>query len=195
MAVSPLTLVQEGAGPFNSPINGLDVSPGASISIKLDDITGVVDWFLKVIGTDELSTDPVLTDVNVVTNKVNTPSTIVTLTFPGSTGRAVGFESIVTGTGGPVTFTFGLYSLAAITSARVGFVNERREGNTDFGWSTKLNPLIRTGGGGGGGPDNFSWKTVPTGQTVVVPEYQQMTVDGGIEIDGELDLDGELNLT
>ena len=194
MAVSPLVLVQEGAGPFNQPSpGGLDVGAGAAISIKLDDITGVVDWFLQVIGTDELSTNPVMTGVNGITNKVNTPSTVVTLTFPAGTGRAVGFKSTVTGVGGPVEVEFGLYSLTAFTT-RVGFVGEKREGDASFGWATKLNPLIRSGGGGGGGPDNFSWKTVPTGQTVTIPENQQMAVTGGLDLDGTLELEGELIL-
>jgi len=146
-----------------------------------------------VIGTDELSTQPVLTGVNGLTHLVTTPNTVVTFTFPVATGRAVGFKSTVTGIGGPIEVTFGTYSLTAFAT-RVGFVTETREGNTNFGWSDKLNPLIRSGGGGGGGSDNFSWQTVPAGQTVVVPQYQQMIVIGGIEVDGTLDLIGELIL-
>jgi len=192
MPLNPVCLVQDGINPFVPTTNGVDVTPGNTISIKLLDPSSVVDWYLQVIGTDELSTMPTLTSVNNLTHLVLTPATVVTFTFPGSTGRAVGFKSTVTGVGGPLEVTFGTYSLTTFAT-RVGFVTETREGNTNFGWSDKLNPLIRAGSGGLGN-DNFSWQTVPAGQTVVVPQYQQMIVIGGIEVDGTLDLIGELIL-
>jgi hypothetical protein len=191
MPLNPLCLVQDGIGPFVPTTNGVDVTPGNTISVKLLDPSSVVAWFLGVIGTDELSTTPVLTGVNNITHLVTSPTTVVTFTFPAATGRAVGFKSTVTGVGGPLETTFGTYSLTTFLT-RVGFVTETREGNTGFGWATKLNPLIRSASGGGG--DNFSWKTVPSGQTVVVPLDQQMIVIGGIEVDGTLDLIGELIL-
>lgn len=191
MPLNPLCLVQDGIGPFVPTTNGVDVTPGNTISVKLLDPSSVVAWFLEVIGTDELSTTPVLTGVNNITHLVTSPTTVVTFTFPAATGRAVGFKSTVTGVGGPLETTFGTYSLTTFLT-RVGFVTETREGNTGFGWATKLNPLIRSASGGGG--DNFSWKTVPSGQTVVVPLDQQMIVIGGIEVDGTLDLIGELIL-
>jgi hypothetical protein len=40
----------------------------------------------------------------------------------------------------------------------------------------------------------FSYKTVPAGRRVIVPEHQQMVVSGGFTLDGELVLDGELAL-
>jgi hypothetical protein len=191
MPVSPICLAKNGAGPFVSTLNGVDINPGNTASIKLNDTTGVLQWFLRVVGTDELSTPPVLTGVNIITNEVATPSTVVTFSFPAFQGRAFGFESTVTGTGGPNQTTFGLYSLTTFTT-RVGFTGETREGDTDYGWATKLNPLIRAGGGGG--VDNFSYKTIPVGQTVVIPDNQQMIVLGGINIEGELDIEGELAL-
>jgi hypothetical protein len=192
MPLNPVCLVQDGINPFVPTTKGVNVTPGNTISIKLLDPSSVVDWYLQVIGTDELSTTPVLTGVNGLTHLVTTPGTVVTFTFPGSTGRAVGFKSTVTGIGGPLEITFGTYSLTSFLT-RVGFVTETREGNTNFGWSDKLNPLIRAGSGGSSN-DNFSWQTVPSGQTVVVPQYQQMIVIGGIEVDGTLDLIGELIL-
>jgi hypothetical protein len=192
MPLNPLCLVQDGAGPFLPTTNGVDVTPSNTISIKLLDASVVVDWYLQVIGTDELSTTPVLTGVNGLTHQVTSPTTIVTFTFPAGVGHAVGFKSTVTGVGGPLEVTFGTYSLTTFAT-RVGFVTETREGDTSFGWSTKLNPLIRAGSGGGGA-DNFSWKTIPSGATVVLPQNQQMIVIGGLELDGTLDLIGELIL-
>ena len=192
MALNPVCLVQDGIGLFAPTTNGVDVTPGNTISIKLLDPSSVINWYLQVMGTDELSTMPVLTGVNFLTHLVTTPTTVVTFSFPGATGRAVGFKSTVTGIGGPLEVTFGTYSITAF-STRVGFVTETREGDTNFGWANKVNPLIRAGSGGSGN-DNFSWQTVPAGQTVVVPQYQQMIVIGGIEVDGTLDLIGELIL-
>jgi hypothetical protein len=191
MPLSPICQVQDGVGPFVSTDNGVDVSPSTTVGIRLLDPSLVVEWYLEVIGTDELSATPTLTDVNAISNLVLTPNTVVTFTFPSSSGRAVGFRSTVTGTGGPLETTFGVYSLTSF-STRVGFVTETREGSVDFGWATKLNPLIRSSGGGG--TDNFSYKTVPAGELVTIPEYQQMTVIGGLDLDGELDLVGELVL-
>jgi len=51
-----------------------------------------------------------------------------------------------------------------------------------------------SGGGGAAGGENFSYKVVVLGNSVTVPENQQMVVSGGITIDGELNLDGELAL-
>jgi hypothetical protein len=184
--------VKNGVGPFVPTTNGVDVTPGNTISIKLLDPTSVVDWFLEVVGTDELSIVPTLTDVNPFTHKVLTPATVVTFVYPAATGRAIGFKSTVTGTGGPLEVLFGTYSLTAF-STRVGFVTETREGDTGYGWATKLNPLIRSGGGGGG-PDNFSWETIPAGASVTIPQFQQMIVIGGLNLEGELNLIGELVL-
>ena len=178
MPVSPLVLVQEGAGPFNDPAGGLNVAAGVTLSIKLANVSGVIDWFLQVLGTDELSTTPVLTNVD-GNNKVTTPGTTVTLTFPNAAGRAVGFQSTVTGTGGPGVTVFGTYSL--INGARVGFVGETRAGDSDFGWITKLNPLVRTP------PVNWTQPALVTGPTytmlvtfesvLVVPTIQPVTIN------------------
>jgi hypothetical protein len=192
MPLSPLCLVKDGAGPFVPTTGGVNLTPANTISVKLTDPSSVVNWYLEVIGTDELSTAPVLTNVNVLTHLVLSPVTTVTFTFPAATGSAVGFKSTVTGIGGPLITTFGTYSLTAF-STRVGFVTETREGDVDFGWATKVNPLIRAGGGGSGS-GNFSWKTIPSGQTVTIPDNQQMLVAGGINLDGGLILDGELIL-
>jgi hypothetical protein len=111
------------------------------LSIRLANTTGVDQWELEVIGTDELSTAPSLTGVNPVTHIVTSPSTVVTLTYPNAAGRAIGFKSIVTSSGVSTATTFGVYTI--INGSRVGFVGEIREGNPDFGWATKVNPLIR----------------------------------------------------
>lgn len=143
MPVSPICLVQDGAGPFNPTLNGVDVGPGDTISIELDDPTGVVDWFLEITGTDELSTAPALTGVDVF-HHVTSPVTIVTFTYPNADGRALLFTSTVTGPGGPLTTTFAIFTVTAALGYRVGASSEKREGSLIFGWVTKTNPLIRS---------------------------------------------------
>ncbi len=146
MAVNPICQVREGAGPWVATTNGVDVTPGATISIKLADVTDVTDWYLQVTGTDETTTPPTLTDVNPITNKVTAPTSIVTFTMPAGTGRALLFSSLVTGTGGPLSTTFSIYALTD-HSRRVGSAGEQREGDSSYGWASIVNPLIRTGAG------------------------------------------------
>lgn len=147
MPVSPLCQVNNGVS-FVATDNGVDVSPGAVVSIRLANTAQVTNWYLQVSGTDELSTTPVLSGVSSVTREVQTPQTIVTFTFPNRAGAAIGFRSETHGVGGPLATTFGVYSRTT-TNNRVGFVTETREGNTAFGWAAKINPLLRSGGGGG----------------------------------------------
>jgi len=146
MPVSPFSVVQDGAGPFVGTLNGVNLTPGNLISIKLSNFTSVVDWYLQVTGTDETSTPPVLSGVNIISNKVNTPSTVVTFPMPLGAGRAFLFSSTVTGPGGPLTTTFTVYVLT-VHGFRVGATGEQRETNATFGWAAILNPLIRTGAG------------------------------------------------
>jgi hypothetical protein len=144
MAASPIVEVQIGAGPFVGTTNGVNSTPGAVVSIRLLSTTDVTNWFLQVVGTDELSTVPALTGVNNLTNEVTSPSTVVTFTFPNAPGRAIRFQSTVQGVGGPLSTTFGVFSPTGI-GQRVGAAGQKREGNATYGWITLLNPIIRDG--------------------------------------------------
>lgn len=144
MALSPLVLVQDGAGLWVATTNGVDVTPGNTISIKLVDTSDAVDWYLQILGTDELITYPALVGVNPLDNKVTTTTTVVTFTMPAGFGHALRFQSQVTGTGGPLTTTFGIYALTA-HGRRVGASTEEREGNSTYGWITITNPILRSG--------------------------------------------------
>lgn len=192
---SPICQVKDGAGSYVGTTNGVDVTPGNTISIQLApaSIPGVTNWFLQVIGTDETTTIPALVGVSNLTNEVTGgPTATVTFTMPVGNGKAIGIKSSVLANVGPsLDTTFGVYSLTDF-STRVGFVTETREGDTNFGWATKVNPLIRNGGSGSGGPDNFSWKTIPDSKTVVIPEFQEMWVSAPITVDGDLQVDGDI---
>jgi hypothetical protein len=146
MPVSPLCEVKDGAGSYVATLDGVDITPANVISIRLASTISVTDWYLQVLGTDELSTDPVLGSVNPLTHQVTTPSSVVTFTAVNALGRAFLFQSTVLGPGGPQVTTFALYLLTAL-GRRVGAAGETREGNSSFGWAVYVNPLIRNPGG------------------------------------------------
>ena len=146
MPVNPLCEVKDGAGSYVPTLNGVNITPGHAISIRLADFTSVTDWYIQVLGTDELSTPPPLGSVDPLTHQVVTPSAIVTFNAPNALGRAFLFQSTVLGPGGPQVTTFAVYLLTAL-GKRVGSAGETREGDTDFGWAVYVNPLIRNPGG------------------------------------------------
>ena len=143
MSLSPTCQVQVNAPPWLSTAGGLDVVAGDTILIRLVDPTGVLEWYLEVTGTDETSTAPVLTGVNAMTHKVVTVGTEVSVTVPAGTGRAFLFESTVTGVGGPFATTFEIY-VRTDKGDRVGATGETLEGDSNYGWASKVNALIRT---------------------------------------------------
>jgi hypothetical protein len=144
MAVRPLCQVKDGGGSFVATTDGVSVTAGQTLTIRLADVTDVVAWFLVLTGTDETTFPPALASVNPSTNQVSSPGAQVTFTLPGGAGRALIFESTVTGPGGPQVTTFALY-VPTTHGYRVGATGEQREGSTSYGWVTKLNPLIRQG--------------------------------------------------
>jgi hypothetical protein len=191
MSLSPQCEVN--GTPTHTPTtDGVNVAPSTLVSITLVNPAGTSQWYLEVFGTDETITPPALSGVNTSTHLVTSPSTTVTFLSPSTEGSAIGFRSRVEGVGGPVTTTFGIYTLTSFNT-RVGFATETREGDASFGWAAKLNPLIRSGGGGGGGgPNNYSLLDIQDSQ--VIPAGQQMLFVGEINIGsgGELVVDGEV---
>ena len=144
MPISPLCLVQNGASPYTSTLNGVDVTPNNTISIKLDDTTGVADWYLEFVGSDELAATPVLANVDPFTHKVLTPAAIASFAMENATGRALLFKSTVVGALGSVETTFSVYTLTA-QGRRVAAAGETLEGDAGYGWAATLNPIIRSG--------------------------------------------------
>jgi hypothetical protein len=134
--------VKDGAGAYGSTDNGVDTTPGNTISIKLFDTLDVTTWYLEVIGTDELSSAPTLVGVNVLTHEVASPATVVTFSNQISLGRALLFRSTVVGPLGSVATTFALFNLTA-GLRRVGPTGMTREGDLTYGWTSIVNPLIR----------------------------------------------------
>lgn len=154
MPASAICEVQDGAGSFTVPVDGLNVTPGNTISIRLQSTTDVIQWTLQIFGVDEVTaTPPTLTNVNGTTHVVTSPSSVVTFTMPSGAGvaRALLFRSSVNGGGSGFTKSFGVYTLTS-GGKRVGAVGERFEGDAEFGWASMVNAIIRSLGGGGSLP-------------------------------------------
>ena len=45
---------------------------------------------------------------------------------------------------------------------------------------------------GTAGADNFSYNFIITGVTLLIPQYQQMLVEGNLDIAGDIDATGDL---
>lgn len=171
MPLSPLCQVRINAGLWVTTLDGVNVTAADAIEIRLVDSSAVTAWYLQVIGVDETSTAPTLASVNPSTYLVTNPATVPTFTVAAGTGRAFLLQSTVTGAGGPIVTTFGLYVLTA-EGRRVGAVGEAREGSQNFGWVTKVNPLIRDGGppGAPGAPGTDG----PTKLPVIAATYNPL---------------------
>ena len=150
MPASPIVEVQDGVGGWVDTPNGVNVTPGNTISIRLKVTTDVTQWALQAFGVDEVTaTPPSLTGVNPSTHIVTSPSTVVTFTMPSGVGvgRSVIIRSSVNGGGPGFTSNFGIYTLTS-TGLRVGAVGERLEGDPTFGWARTVNAIIRTASSG-----------------------------------------------
>lgn len=155
---SPSCEVKDASGSYASTVDGVDVTPGDTITIHLADVSGVRYWSIACIGTDETLVAATITASLTIDQGAKT----ATFTAPAA-GKALIFRSTVgiAGLGldangasdSSLTTTFGIYTLTS-GSLRVGAVNETTEGSASFGWTPKLNAAIR--GGGGGGDDDLA---------------------------------------
>ena len=153
MAASPICQVSIGGGPWLSTLDGVDVTPSTTISIRLETSSESYEWYLEVVGTDELSTAPSLLHVDPVTHLVDTTTTVVEYTSPSTVGHALNFRSRVRTDAGPtLTTNFATYVPTA-EGRRVGAFGETLEGNPAFGWASIVNPVIRNSGGFTAGGD------------------------------------------
>lgn len=144
-APSPLCTVADGVGAPQATTNGVDVTPGNTITIQLASLAGVRTWSCTVVGQDDEVTPPTVT--------IN--STTKTATFTAPAGQwAIIFQSQINGgvdedgrAQASYTTTFGVFSVG-VGGYRLFASNERYEGSSSFGWITKLNALIRALVGG-----------------------------------------------
>ena len=141
---SPTCQVREGAGAWQDTTNGVDVTAGSSLTIRLVD-TSPYAWSLECIGTDETNSVTAVNAGLVVNNAAKT----ATLTAP-AVGSALLFRSTVNGgvaadgTARPsYSATFKISVLTA-TGFRVGAFGETIENDSNYGTAPLVNELVRT---------------------------------------------------
>ena len=145
---SPIVLVD--GLPTNSSIS---VAAGSTITVRLNDISGVASWQITCFSTSENYTAAQINSTYVLTDAANK---IATFVVPNTPGTSFGFSSVVNG-GVDVngrrradwSTTFKVY-VPASNGGEVLFANETTEGGP-FGWISPVNRMIRTGSSGGGG--------------------------------------------
>jgi len=142
MSASAACQVRNGdAGSYVDTTDGVNITAGEDISIRLTSGEGIKNWVLECFGTDELGTPDAINELLSVDGATFT----ATFTAPNEQGRTLLFRS--TGTrhnGTTVSETFGLF-ITTLAGRRVCAVNQTFEGNSSFGWSTTINDLIRNG--------------------------------------------------
>jgi len=153
MTASAVVQVMDGEGSWVGTTNGVNVTHGNTISIRLASSSEVSQWTLQIFGVDEVTgVAPALSGVDPETHIVSDPTGTVTFVIPAGAGigRALVFRSMVNGGGAGQVSNFGIYTLTE-QGFRVGAVGEKFEGDPSFGWAVTVNTLIRAGGSGGGG--------------------------------------------
>ncbi len=140
MPSSSICQVKEGSGLYQAVTDGVNVTPGSVITIKLYSEAGADAWSIENPYTDETST-PVTLTVDPLIKEA-------TFTAPAA-GKALIFRSTTSTNGDeddiPHVSTFGIYTLTA-SGDRVLASNETMEPNATFGWITTVNAGLRKAG-------------------------------------------------
>ncbi len=170
---SPTVQIKDGAGSFGPTTDGVDVTPANTITIALVSGAGVDSWAISCVGTDDLQVAATINASLTIDGVAKT----ATFTMPAE-GTALIFRSSVTDTNAVTTSeTFGIY--APVSGLRVGAIGEGNEGNAAFGWTTKLNAMIRDAAGGGLDEEEIIW----TPPTIVVDEDIRSVAKYGVAED------------
>jgi len=141
---SPLCTVSDNGGPAGPTINGVDVAnDGTDVTIALADIGGVGPWSLAFVQSDDMVVVPALTVDYVHKTATFTKPTgpwALILQSQVNLGLDVNFQK-----DNSLTTTFGIY--IRYNGLRLAAANERTEGSSEWGWTTKFNDLVRSSGG------------------------------------------------
>lgn len=143
---SPTCEVKDGGGAYTATTNGVNVTSGNVITIRLASVTDVNTWSLTCVGTDDGTSTTAINALLTVDNATKT----ATFTMPASaSGRALMFQSRINGgvdvngtSQSTYTTTFGVYVLTS-SSLRLLAYNETTEGSASYGWVKTLNEKIR----------------------------------------------------
>jgi hypothetical protein len=144
---SPTVLIKDGADAYVPSDNGVNVTPGNTVTIKLASSGDLDSWFVACVTTDDLSS---AVDVNAALVFDNTLLT-ATLVAPPK-GRALRFQSVVNGgrdrngvRQASYSTTFVLYTIND-NGLRCHALDETTEGSDVAGWGKDVNEALRVSG-------------------------------------------------
>lgn len=163
---SPTCEVKDGASAYVATANGVDVTPGATVVIRLASIADVEAWNITCISTDDTSSADTVTaslsiDADAKTATFTAPAPGKTYRFRSRVNSGVDVNGVARAT---YATTFTIHT--RFNGRRVISFDETTEGDSSFGWTKWQNDLIRSlpsgvasgtwadfaaGGGGGGG--------------------------------------------
>lgn len=148
--------------------NGVDVSAASTVTIQLEDPTGVTSWEIICFSTDDLNTIAAVNSTIVITNVVTKTATFV---MPNTNGSTCLFKSIVNSgrdVNGRIvdsyTSSFGVFALTN-NSIRLAAPNLTYEANAIYGWSKLINDGLRVVAINATGPQGLQGPTGPRGAT------------------------------
>lgn len=170
---SPVCEVKNGAAAYVVTTGGVDITPGATIIIRLSSQSDVDAWLIECATTDDTQDADTIT----ASLSIDTDARTATFTAPATEGTALRFRSRVNGgidrngvAQSSYETTFCLYTL--VSNRRVIAADETTEGDATFGWIKWLNDMIRNFGGDGGGG----------GSQAVGVNYQFQFYSGGSQL-------------
>ncbi len=164
------------------------VTPGSTVTIRLDDPAGAESWAVTCYSTSEDSTTTAVNATLSVTDAVNK---IAEFTFPATYGTAVLLQSVINGgvdsngrTRPEWTTTFKVYSAVSGNNLEVAALNETSEAGP-YGWTGLFNATARfltgsSGSGTGGADPGASYVTLAT--TASLANERALTAGTGILI-------------
>lgn len=158
---SPLCEIKNGAAAYVPALGGVDITPGATVVIRLVSQAGVGPWSCTLATADELTTIAAINAALVIDSVAKTatftaPAAGAALRFQSRANQGINANGVADAT---LTTFFCLYTRAG-SGNRAHALDETTEGNGLAGWGADVNALLRSGGGGGGG-------TLPVTVTIV----------------------------
>lgn len=170
-----------------NPINGIDVAPGATVTVQLQDPAGVNVFAIEATDSDGYTS---LASINasIVNDQITKTSTFMMPNFASSVLIQAVVNNGINEAGIEDAKLKNKFKVCVRTSAnlRLGAMNERLENSLAHGYTGLINDAIRAvgSGGGGGAPTNASYLTLSangtlTNERVLTAGSNISFVDGG----------------
>ncbi len=138
---SPIVLVNGSLLP-TSGTGGINVTGGSTVTVSLNDTTGVTSWSLVCTNTDDKTTAPTITGTGLTGRTFTAPSVVAgrgaSLQFTSTVNNGVDSNGVVQSS---YTLTFGVFVLG-FSGIRLFFPGETNESNVTYGCVSDFNALV-----------------------------------------------------